>query len=69
MQPGQLRLIGCTDDVRAACARTMELACGFSAVPVLDVPVRVGDPAADRVAGGGGLAAVAHSRVGGEGGI
>lgn len=32
LRPGQLRLIGCTEDVRAACARVMELACGFSAV-------------------------------------
>lgn len=33
MRPGQLRLIGCTEEVRAACAKVMELACGFSSVP------------------------------------
>jgi hypothetical protein len=52
---GQLRLIGCTDELRAACARQMELACGFSAVPVLEKPARTEE-----------LVATAQSRVGGE---
>lgn len=33
MRPGQLRLIGCTEELRAACAKVMEMACGFSSVP------------------------------------
>jgi len=55
VHPGQLRLIGCTEELRAACAQQMELACGFSAVPTLEQPaqaVGLQDTAQSRVGGG-----------------